>query len=152
MIVCLTLDNFRHLCFELAAASAWNTPQEPIPEFDTRYPGRLESCLATPEQTFDTQPLYPTLEDKAAILFYLLAKSHPFMNGNKRLAVTALTVFLFLNGKWITVAPGDLSQFTMAVAASEARDKERTLARIKDFLNQYMADSLGSSGIGSISM
>jgi hypothetical protein len=50
MTICLTLDNFRHLCFELAAASAWNTPTEPIPDFDTRYPGRLESCLATPER------------------------------------------------------------------------------------------------------
>src|ERR1700720_578602 len=137
MIICLTLDNFRHLCFELAAACAWNTPQEPIPDFDTRYPGRLESCLATPEQTFDAQPLYPSLEDKAAILFYLLAKSHPFMNGNKRIAVTALTVFLFLNGKWITVAPDALSQFTMTVAASEARNKDQNFAMIKNFIKQH---------------
>ena len=106
----------------------------------------------TPEQTFDSQALYPTLEDKTAILFYLLAKSHPFMNGNKRLAVTALTVFLFLNGKWITVSPNDLSEFTIAVAASESRDKDRTLTIIKDFLDQYMADSLGSPGMRSFSI
>jgi death-on-curing family protein len=151
MTICLTLDNFRLLCYELATAANWNTAQEPIPDFDTRYPGQLESCLATPEQTFDSQPLYPTLADKAAILFYLLVKNHPFKNGNKRLAVTTLTVFLFLNGKWITVSPDHLYQFTMGVAVSEARDKDRAIAAIKDFLNGNMADSLGSIS-GSISI
>jgi death on curing protein len=152
MTVCLTLENFRHLCYELAFSAIWNTPQEPIPDFDTRYPGRLESCLATPEQTFDSQPLYPTLQDKAAILFYLLAKNHPFMNGNKRIAVTALTVFLFLNGKWITVAPDELYEFTMTIAVSEARDKDAALIQIKEFLNGHMADPGGPASSESISM
>jgi len=37
------------------------------------------------------------LEEKAARLFYLINKNHPFLNGNKRIAVMALFVFLSLN-------------------------------------------------------
>ncbi len=74
------------------------------------------------------------------------------MNGNKRIAVTALAVFLFLNGKWITVAPDALSQFTIAVAASEARAKDQTLVAIKDFVSQHMADSTMPNSLGSISL
>ena len=43
----ITLDSFRQLCFDLAKNSIW-TETEPIPDFLTRYPGRLESCLDTP--------------------------------------------------------------------------------------------------------
>jgi len=42
---------------------------EPIPPFETRYPDKLESCLATPFQTYNRRSLYPTFERKAATLF-----------------------------------------------------------------------------------
>jgi hypothetical protein len=93
MTVWLTLDNFRQLCFELAARASW-IAAEPIPAFDTRFAGRLEACLETPRQTFDNQPLYPTLNDRAAILFYLLNKNHPFANGKKHCAHGPLGVFV----------------------------------------------------------
>lgn len=63
----------------------WN---EPIPGFGTRFPNILESCLATPFQTFNRKKLYKGLIEKAAILFYLMIKNHPFENGNKRIAMT----------------------------------------------------------------
>jgi prophage maintenance system killer protein len=61
---------------------------EPIPPFSTRFPGKLESCLEQPFQTFDNKSLYYFFIQKAAILFYLVVKNHPFNNGNKRMAVT----------------------------------------------------------------
>jgi len=133
MTTWLTLDSFRELCFELAAQAHWVT-EEPIPNFDTRYPGRLESCLETPRQVFGGQPLYPTLIDQAAILFYLLNKDHPFVNGNKRIALTALLVFLFLNGKWITALQDELYEFAIGVASSAAADKDHVVEKTKRFL------------------
>ncbi|HUC87188.1 MAG TPA: type II toxin-antitoxin system death-on-curing family toxin [Candidatus Saccharimonadales bacterium] len=81
------------------------TWDEPLPPFNTRYPDRLEGSLIAPFQEFEGHSPYPELEDKAAILFYLMIKDHPFKNGNKRIAVTTLLVFLAENGKWIAVAP-----------------------------------------------
>ena len=63
---------------------------EPIPDFSTRFPNILESCLATPFQVFSGRSLYPSLISKASIFFYLMIKNHPFQNGNKRIAMTAL--------------------------------------------------------------
>lgn len=137
MTVWLTLDNFRQLCFELAARASW-IAAEPIPAFDTRFTGRLESCLETPRQTYEDRPLYPTLTDQAAILFYLLNKNHPFANGNKRIALTALLVFLFLNGNWLVASQEELFDFAMEVAASEAREKDPVVERIKAFLNAHI--------------
>ena len=54
---------------------------------------RLESALA--------QPLWPhhrTAQQKAAALHYSLNKNHPFVDGSKRMAVTAMAWFLFSNG------------------------------------------------------
>ena len=66
---------------------------EPIPDFSTRYPNILESCLAAPFQRFSGKYLYSSLISKASVLFYLMIKNHPFQNGNKRIAMTTLFVF-----------------------------------------------------------
>lgn len=66
---------------------------EPIPDFSTRFPNILESCLAVPFQRFSQKSLYKGLIEKAAILFYLMIKNHPFQNGNKRIAMTTLFYF-----------------------------------------------------------
>lgn len=66
----------------------------------------LESSLAQPKQTFAGEDLYPSLADKAAILYYCLVKNHPFVDGNKRFAVAALEAFLDLNS-YVLLAPDD---------------------------------------------
>ena len=97
----ITIEEVRYIAHRLAANTmGWD---EPIPEFDTRYPNVLESCISVPFQKYEKKFLYKGLCGKAAILFYLLIKNHPFQNGNKRVAVTALLVFLFLNEKWLKV-------------------------------------------------
>jgi death on curing protein len=112
---------------------AWN---EPIPPFATRYPEKLESCLATIRQTFGGRDLYPTLVDKAAILFYLLIKDHPFQNGNKRMAVTTLLVFLYRNDKWLRVDTQALYNFSKWVASSPPELKDATVKGVTDFINR----------------
>ena len=111
---------------------------EPIPDFTTRYPNILESCLAVPFQTFDKSELYPTLCNKAAILFYLMIKNHPFQNGNKRVAVTALLFFLAKNKKWIKVDVMSLYQFAVYIAKSDPKQKEKQHKYIKIFLETHM--------------
>src|SRR3989338_2408986 len=116
MIRALTIQQVEHLAHELARKiMGWN---EPIPDFSTRFPNRLESCLAAPFQTFARRDLYSGLNDKAAILFYFLIKNHPFQNGNKRIAVTSLIAFLWINGYWLEVAPDELYRVAVWVAES----------------------------------
>jgi death on curing protein len=110
---------------------------EPIPDFSTRYPNVLESCLAVPFQSFAKRSLYPTLYLKAAVLFYLMIKNHPFQNGNKRIAMTTLFVFLHLNRKWLKVDIQELYNFTVWVAASPAKLKAETVKAVEKFIASY---------------
>lgn len=107
---------------------------EAIPPFETRYPNVLESCLKTPFQKFDKNFLYPGLKSKAAILFYLLIKNHPFQNGNKRIAVTTLFVFLAINYKWINIDNQELYNFAVWVAQSPPKLKGNVVKAIEEFI------------------
>ena len=57
----------------------------------------LESALNAPFQTFGDEELYPSINEKASRLCYGLIKNHPFIDGNKRIGVYAMLVFLELN-------------------------------------------------------
>ena len=68
----LTTYSVKEISYRLARElMEWD---EPIPEFETRYRGILESCVNEPFQTYNQKDLHPTFEDKAAILFYLMIK------------------------------------------------------------------------------
>ncbi|HEY1235911.1 MAG TPA: type II toxin-antitoxin system death-on-curing family toxin [Candidatus Binatia bacterium] len=137
MTVWLDVDSVRDICYELAINMPWNG-QEPIPAFNTRYRGKLEACLAAPQQCFGGEILYPTLYDQAAILFYLLNKDHPFVNGNKRIALTSLIVFLAVNGSWLNVGDLDyLYKIAVYVAGSPAKDKDEVVRITRSFLRTY---------------
>ncbi len=58
----------------------------------------LDSALGAVMQSFDGQDLYPSLEEKAAHLLYLLVKNHPFVDGNKRIGAALFLWFLETNG------------------------------------------------------
>ncbi|MFA4974121.1 MAG: type II toxin-antitoxin system death-on-curing family toxin [bacterium] len=134
----LSVREVKEIAFELAReAMSWD---EPIPDFDTRFPEKLESCLATPFQTFDKKHLYRGLAEKAAVLFYLMIKNHPFTNGNKRIAVTTLLVFLALNGKWVEVTNQELYNFSVWVASSPPQVMEQTVAAVQEFVSKNLKD------------
>jgi len=135
----LTIDDVEYLGHSLAKRLLeWD---EKIPDFTTRFPNKLESCLATPFQTFSKKNLYPSLVKKASILFYLLIKNHPFQNGNKRIAVTSLFVFLNKNDKWIDVGPSKLYRFSVDVAKSNSEDKEAIVVLIENFINKHLVNA-----------
>ena len=114
---------------------------EPIPRFETRYPNVLESCINTPFQKFDKKYLYKGLVGKAAVLFYLMIKNHPFQNGNKRIAITTLFVFLDLNKKWLRVDKTELYNFAVWVSASSPKFKDELIAAIQKFISSFVVDS-----------
>jgi death on curing protein len=122
----------------LVLARQWMEWDEPIPDFELRQPGRLEACLAAPFQTFDGQELYPRSIDKIAALFYFMIKDHPFENGNKRLAVTAMLVALHTDNRWLDVGPNELYEFAKIIASSPASHKDEVMGIITDFLSGHL--------------
>jgi len=132
----VTVLEVEYLAYSLA--KKFMTWDEPIPEFGSRFPNILESCLATPFQEFDRTPLYKGLISKAAILFYLMVKNHPFKNGNKRIATTTLLLFLSGNKKWVKVDPAQLYRFAKWVAESDPKVKDAAVAAIEKFLTVYL--------------
>lgn len=113
---------------------------EPIPDYTTRNNALLESALGSPKQTFDGKLLYPTLIDQATVLFYSLIKNHPFENGNKRIAVIALLVFLRLNGKWPVMSQEDLYNIAVLVSNSNSQKKDEVMSIIYLLLQNTVHD------------
>ena len=132
----ITLQEVEYIAFKLARKKF--SFDEPIPDFSTRFPNALESCLAVPFQRFSGKSLYPTLVSKAAMLFYLMNKKNPFQNGNKRIAMTTLFVFLYRNGKWLRVDTQELYNFTVWVAQSPRTVKEETVKATEKFLKTHL--------------
>jgi len=137
-VLTLSLKELEYTAFRLARSLL--IYDEPIPDFSTRYPRVLESCLATPFQQFGGRNLYRGLSGKAAALFYLMIKNHPFRNGNKRIAMTALFVFLHKNKKWLKVDTTELYNFAMWVARSPAKLKNDTVRATESFIKEYIID------------
>ena len=113
---------------------------EPIPDFSTRFPNILESCLATPFQSFSRKSLYSGFLSKASILFYLLIKNHPFHNGNKRIAITTLFYFLYKNKKWLKVDTQELYNFTVWISQSPPKVNQETVKAIEKFLKVHIVN------------
>jgi death-on-curing family protein len=113
---------------------------EKIPDFSTRYPNILESCLIVPFQTFGGKKLYKGLIEKAAMLFYLMIKNHPFKNGNKRIAMTTLFYFLYKNKKWLKVDNQELYNFARWVAESNPKLRRETTAAVQRFIKTYIVN------------
>jgi len=132
----VTIEEVEHIAFRLARMKL--SYDEPIPDFETRFPNILESCLITPFQHFSGKPLYPSLVSKAGILLYLIIKNHPFQNGNKRVAITTLLVFLCKNDKWLKADTQEFYNFTVWVAQSPAMLKEQVLSGIELFIRSHL--------------
>ena len=78
--------------------------------------GLLDSALNVPFQTFDGQDLYPSLLTNAARLGFALVCNHPFVDGNKRVGILAMMVFLELNGIPIDCTDDELIALGLGLA------------------------------------
>jgi death-on-curing family protein len=134
----ISVDEIQYIAFSLAKElMSWG---EPIPDFETRYPNKLEACVALPFQTWDKRFLYKGLISKASILFYSIIKNHPFQNGNKRIAVTATLVFLAKNEHWLKADNQKLYNLAKWVAESDPMFKEETVRSVEKFIKANLAD------------
>ena len=98
--------------------------------------GLLESAVARPQATFDGKELYPDMFLKAAALMESLAQNHPFVDGNKRTAMTASALFLRQNGRRLETTNDELVQFTLFVVMHHP-----PLAKIALWLAQHTIES-----------
>lgn len=132
----ITPETFEFICFNLAKESM--EFGEPIPDYETKDTALLESSLAAPRQAYDL--LGVSISEQAFILFYSLIKNHPFRNGNKRIAVMALLVFLSINGKWLEIQPLGLYKVALLVAESDAKEKAAVINALREKLGEFIVD------------
>ena len=94
--------------------------------------GLLESAVAKPQATFDSEDRYPDLWHKAVALMASLAQNHPYVDGNKRTAITSAAMFLKLNGYSLQTTNEELERFTLWVV-----NKRPSLAEIVNWFQQH---------------
>ena len=102
----------------------------------------FKSSIGQIYQTFSGVDLYPSVEEKAAMLLYLVTKNHSFSDGNKRIAAT---LFLwFLNGNGILynedgskrIADNTLVALTLMIAESRTEEKDTMVKVIVNLINK----------------
>lgn len=79
----------------------------------------LDSAVNAPFQTFDEEFLYKTLDQKAARMGYGIIKNHPFIDGNKRIGMLAMMVFLELNGIELNCSDEDIIHVGLSLASGD---------------------------------
>lgn len=85
--------------------------------------GLLESAIAMPRATFAGDFLHQSVPAMAAAYHYHLCSNHPFLDGNKRVAVASAEIFLLINGYELMASDDELIEITMSIAQS-ATSKE----------------------------
>ena len=86
--------------------------------------GLLESAVNNPFQTFGGEDLYPTIFDKAARLAFGLVKNHGFVDGNKRVAIHAMEVYLKVNNCNLKFSQEELVTIGMDLAENKLTSEE----------------------------
>ena len=81
--------------------------------------GLLEAAVARPQATVFGKDAYPDLDSKAAALLHSVARNRALIDGNKRLALTAIIAFYGLNGRRPNLTSAAAYDLVMAVAVGE---------------------------------
>lgn len=115
---------------------------QPIPPFNRRYRGELESILGSVRQTYDKKLLNKDVIVAGAALFNQLIRGHPFINGNKRLATLYLDIFLYANGVSLTLSWQAVKELAVLVAkaAEDQISAEETKRIIIKILREHSSD------------
>ena len=102
----------------------------------------FKSSIGQIYQTFGGKELYPSVEEKAAMLLYLVTKNHSFSDGNKRIAATLFLWFLNNNGILYRedgskrIADNTLVALTLMIAESKTDEKDVMVRVIVNLINQ----------------
>ena len=120
---------------------------EMLDQFDSDVFGRakdesFESSLAQIEKGFEDKDFYPTLEEKATMLLYLIVKNHSFADGNKRIAAACFLKFLqenkmlFNTQQQPIIGNDTLASLTLFIAVSKPEEMETVRRLVISVLNR----------------
>lgn len=104
--------------------------------------GSFKSSIGQIYQTWDGEDLYPSIEEKAAMLLYLVVKNHSFSDGNKRIAAMLFLWFMENNGILYTkdgrkrIADNTLVALTLMIAESRTEEKDIMVKLVVNLINQ----------------
>lgn len=102
----------------------------------------FKSSIGQIYQTFGGQELYPSVEEKAAMLLYLVTKNHSFSDGNKRIAATLFLWFMAGNGILYNpdgskrIADNTLVALTLMIAESRTEEKDIMVKVVVNLINK----------------
>ncbi|ASO06555.1 virulence protein RhuM/Fic/DOC family protein [Arenibacter algicola] len=120
---------------------------EMLTEFDSDVFGKekdksFQSSIAQIGKGFGEADFYPTLEEKAAMLLYLVVKNHSFVDGNKRIAAACFLKFLqqndmlFNSHKQPIISNDTLASLTLFIAASKPEEMQTVTRLVISVLNR----------------
>jgi len=120
---------------------------EMLTEFDSDVFGKekdksFESSVAQIQKGFGAKDFYPTLEEKATTLLYLIVKNHSFVDGNKRIAAACFLKFLEQNNmlfnaeKQPIISNDTLASLTLFIASSKPEEMETVKRLVISVLNR----------------
>jgi death-on-curing protein len=124
-------------CFHLSVEMVREIHAEAIGRFGgsdgVRELALLESAVAAPQASFGGQSPYEDIPEVAGAYLFYLCQNHPFIDGNKRVALGACIVFLRLNDIEPQADGPEWEELTLAVASSQL-DREQVTKRIRKLL------------------
>ena len=112
------------------------------PLFGNEKDESFKSSIGQIYQTFDGVDLYPSVEEKAAMLLYLVTKNHSFSDGNKRIAATLFLWFMNNNGILYRedgskrIADNTLVALTLMIAESRTEEKDVMVKVVVNLINK----------------
>ena len=102
----------------------------------------FHSSIGQIYQTWDGKDLYPSIEEKAAMLLYLVVKNHSFVDGNKRIAATLFLWFMQKNGILYRpdgskrIADASLVALTLMIAESRTDEMDTMVKVVVNLINR----------------
>jgi death-on-curing family protein len=118
-----------------------------ISDFDSKVFGKTKddnfsSSINQITKGMDTEDFYPTLEEKAATLLYLVVKNHSFVDGNKRIAAACFLKFLAANkvlfqvNRTPIISNDTLASLTLFIASSKPEEMKTVKQLVISVLNR----------------
>ena len=155
-----TLDNYDYECLAIERTTTpalpfhatYDNAMDEIRRLHAKFGGSrwfgnekddsFKSSIGQIYQTFGGEELYPSVEEKAAMLLYLVTKNHSFSDGNKRIAATLFLWFLNNNGILYRpdgtkrIADNTLVALTLMIAESRTEEKDVMVKVVVNLINQ----------------
>ena len=154
-----TLDSYDYQNLEIADTTSperfhatYDNAMEAIASLKAKFGGSalfgvekdesFHSSIGQIYQTWDGKDLYPSIEEKAAMLLYLVVKNHSFVDGNKRIAATLFLWFLQNNGILYRpggtkrISDGTLVALTLMIAESHTDEMDTMVKVVVNLINR----------------